>query len=71
MTFFILYLHNYINMGKARNRIVEARSKTNMQKEQKYYFKFLSPRSFDLFFKALSNGTYKDFKSELEAKLEE
>ena len=42
-----------------------------LQEEQKYYFKFLSPGSFDLFFKALSNGTYKDFKSELEAKLEE
>jgi len=43
----------------------------DLQKEQKYYFKFLSPGSFDLFFKALSDGTYKDFKSELEAKLEE
>jgi type III restriction enzyme len=41
-----------------------------LQKEQRYYFKFLSPGSFDLFFKALNNGTYKDFKSELEAKLE-
>ena len=43
----------------------------NLQKEQRYYFKFLSPGSFDLFFKALRNGAYKDFKSELEAKLEE
>ncbi len=43
----------------------------DLQKEQKYYFKFLSPASFDLFFKALGNGTYKDFKSELEARLEE
>jgi type III restriction enzyme len=42
----------------------------DLQKEQRYYFKFLSPSSFDLFFKALRNGTYKDFKSELEAKLE-
>ncbi|NWF92473.1 MAG: DEAD/DEAH box helicase family protein [Syntrophaceae bacterium] len=42
-----------------------------LQKEQRYYFKFLSPGSFDLFFKALRNGAYKDFKSELEAKLEE
>lgn len=41
-----------------------------LQKEQRYYFKFLSPESFDMFFKALSDGTYKDFKSELEAKLE-
>lgn len=42
-----------------------------LQKEQRYHFKFLSPGSFDLFFKALRNGAYKDFKSELEAKLEE
>lgn len=42
----------------------------NLQQDQKYNFNFLSPTSFDLFFKALSNGTYKDFKSELEAKLE-
>lgn len=42
----------------------------DLQKEQRYYFKFLSPESFDMFFKALSDGTYKDFKSELEAKLE-
>lgn len=43
----------------------------DLQKEQVYYFKFLSPKSFDLFFKALRNGAYKDFKSEFEAKLEE
>ncbi|MCJ7813636.1 DEAD/DEAH box helicase family protein [bacterium] len=42
-----------------------------LQKEQRYYFKFISPGSFNLFFKALSQSTYKDFKSELEAKLEE
>jgi len=42
-----------------------------LQKEQRYHFKFISPRSYDLFFKALREKTYKDFKSELEAKLEE
>ena len=41
-----------------------------LQKKQRYYFKFLSPGSYDLFFKALREKTYKDFKSELEAKLE-
>lgn len=41
-----------------------------LQKEQNYYFKFLSPVSYDLFFKALRESTYRDFKSELEAKLE-
>jgi len=42
-----------------------------LQKEQRYYFKFLSPASYDLFFKRLRKKTYMDFKSELEAKLEE
>ena len=42
-----------------------------LQKVQRYYFKFLSSRSYDLFFKAVRDGTYKNFKSELEAKLEE
>lgn len=42
-----------------------------LQKEQGYYFKFLSPGSYDMFFKALREKTYKDFRSELEAKLEE
>ncbi len=42
-----------------------------LQNEQRYYFKFLSPESFDLFFKVLRNGAYRDFKSELEARLEE
>jgi type III restriction enzyme len=42
----------------------------SMQKRQKYYFKFLSPESYDFFFKALREKSYKNFKSELEAKLE-
>lgn len=42
-----------------------------LQKEQRYHFKFLSPTSYDLFFKSLHDHTYQDFKSELEAKLEE
>ena len=42
-----------------------------LQKEQKYFFKFISPRSYDLFFNSVSDGTYKGFKSEIEAKLEE
>lgn len=41
-----------------------------LQKEQRYYFKFLSPENYDLFFKALREKTYKDFKSELEVKIE-
>lgn len=48
------------------------RDKTSLklQKEQMCCFKSLSPESYDLFFKALRDGTYKDFKSELEAKSE-
>lgn len=42
-----------------------------LQKEQRYYFKFLSPGSYDLFFKALREKTCNDFRSELEAMLEE
>jgi type III restriction enzyme len=46
-------------------------SRLNMlQKDQKYYFKILSPKSFDLFFKCLQKGNYRAFKSELEAQLE-
>ncbi|MFN3478776.1 MAG: hypothetical protein ACK415_00175 [Thermodesulfovibrionales bacterium] len=41
-----------------------------LQKVQKYYFKFLSPISYDLFFKALRENNYQDFKSEIEARLE-
>lgn len=42
-----------------------------LQNEQSYYFKFLSPVSYDLFFKALREKTYKNFRSEIEAELEE
>lgn len=41
-----------------------------LEKEQKYYVKFLSPMSYDLFFKALREKHYSDFRSELEARLE-
>jgi len=41
-----------------------------LQKKQRYYFKFLSPGSYDLFFKTLREKTYKEFRSELEARLE-
>ncbi|HLA49585.1 MAG TPA: DEAD/DEAH box helicase family protein, partial [Thermodesulfovibrionia bacterium] len=40
------------------------------QKEQKYYFKFISPMSYDLFFKRLREKNYEGFKSEIEARLE-
>ncbi len=40
------------------------------QKEQNYFFKMLSPKDYDLFFKAFQENRYKLFKSELETKLE-
>jgi len=58
------------NRAKLRYAKEHFEKVNDLQKEQRYYFKFFSPESFDLFFKALSDGTYKDFKSELEAKLE-
>ena len=61
--------------GENRSKLRYAREhfkKVNaLQQEQTYYFKFLSPISYDLFFKALRNGTYQNFKSELEAKLDQ
>jgi type III restriction enzyme len=42
----------------------------DLQQKQRYYFKFLSPESYDLFFKALRGKSYAYFKSEIEAKLD-
>ncbi len=41
-----------------------------LQNKRKYYFKFLSPESYDQFFAFLRKGKYKEFKSKLEADLE-
>lgn len=41
-----------------------------LQDKQNYYFKFLSPESYDQFFSSLRKKEYKDFKSKLEANLE-
>ncbi len=38
-----------------------------LQSEYKYYFKFLSPSSYDIFFHDLREGKYKAFKSKIEA----
>jgi len=42
-----------------------------LQSEYKYYFKFLSPSSYNLFFQDLREGKYKRFKSKIEAELED
>ena len=42
-----------------------------LQEKQVYYFIFLSPESYDQFFKTLRDNTYMNFKSELEVRLGE
>ncbi len=42
-----------------------------LQSGYRYYFKFLSPSSYDLFFQELREGKYKTFKSRIEAEIEE
>lgn len=42
----------------------------SLQSEQQYYFKFVSPESYDLFFQRLRAGKYQDFTPALEAGLE-
>lgn len=42
----------------------------SLKTEQRYYFKFLSPGSYDLFFQRLREGKYRDFVSTLEADLD-
>ena len=42
----------------------------NLQSESRYYSKFLSPQSYDLFFQKLREGEYQEFKSSLEADLD-
>jgi hypothetical protein len=60
--------------GENRAKLKYAREHFNrvnsLQSECRYYFKFLSPQSYDLFFQSLREGQYRDFKSEIEANLE-
>jgi len=41
----------------------------SLQSEQQYYFKFVSPKSYDLFFQKIREGKYQDFTSTFEADL--
>jgi type III restriction enzyme len=60
--------------GENRAKLKYAREHFNrvnsLQSECRYYFKFLSPQSYDLFFQSLREGQYRDFKSEIEANLD-
>ena len=42
----------------------------SLQSEYNYYFKFLSPSSYDLFFHDLRKGKHETFKSKIEAELD-
>jgi type III restriction enzyme len=58
------------NKAKLRYAKDHFKRVNELQREQMYYFKFLSPSSYDLFFQAVKEKNYRKFKSELEAKLE-
>jgi len=45
-------------------------NRSRQASEQQYYFKFVSPESYDLFFQTLREGKYQDFTSALESDLE-
>ena len=59
------------NIAKLRYAREHFNRVNNLQSESRYYFKFLSPESYDLFFQALRNRRYQTFKSKLEADLEQ
>ena len=59
------------NKAKLRHARKHFNRVNKRQSEYKYYFKFLSPSSYDLFFHALREGKYGTFKSKIEAELDE
>lgn len=59
------------NRAKLRYAREHFKRVNKLQSEHKYYFKFLSPSSYDLFFQDLRVGKCKTFKSKLEAELDE
>lgn len=65
--------NDFSDENKAKLRYAKEHfAKVNeLQKSQRYHFKFISPGSYELFLKAIRDKTYRDFKSELEARLEE
>ncbi len=58
------------NKAKLRYAIDHFARVNKMQKDRLFFFKFLSPKSYDLFFKSIRDKKYRIFKSDLEAKLE-
>jgi len=59
------------NKAKLRYAKEHFKRLNTLQSEQRYYFKFLSPESYDLLFQRLREGKYQDFTARLEAGLDE
>jgi len=59
------------NKAKLRYAKEHFKRVSGLQSEQRYYFKFLSPESYDLLFQRLREGKYQDFTARLEAGLDE
>jgi len=59
------------NRAKLRYAREHFKRVNKLQSKYKYYFKFLSPSSYDIFFQDLRDGKYKKFKSKIEAELDE
>jgi len=59
------------NKAKLRYTKEHFKRLNTLQSEQQYYFKFLSPESYDLLFQRLREGKYQDFTARLEAGLDE
>ncbi|MEA3222289.1 MAG: DEAD/DEAH box helicase family protein [Thermodesulfobacteriota bacterium] len=57
------------NKGKLRYAREHFGRVNSLQSRQRYYFKFLSSKSYDVFFQKLRDGEYREFTSELEADL--
>jgi len=57
------------NKAKLRYATEHFSRLNQLQNDSHYHLKFISPKSYDLFFKTLRDGTHTGFRSELEAKL--
>ena len=58
------------NKAKLKHTKEHFKRVNSLQSEQRYYFKFISPESYDLFFQRLREGKYQDFASTIEADLD-
>jgi type III restriction enzyme len=53
------------NQGKVKYAELHVAALNKHQKKRRYYFYFLSPRDYELFFQKVREGRYKSFQSEL------